>query len=63
MERGIGIANAEAHTLAGSVANFHAARATELAKRLEAAGKTGAVADADETYRELAAELERLRPV
>ena len=51
-----------AHTLKGSVCNFGAERSYEAAYRLETIGRSGDLSTADEAFRRLEAELERLTP-
>ncbi|HEY9871500.1 MAG TPA: response regulator [Candidatus Obscuribacterales bacterium] len=52
-----------AHTLKGSVANFSARRAAELALKLEEMGRSGDLTGAEETCAQLERELEALRPI
>jgi two-component system, sensor histidine kinase and response regulator len=49
-----------AHTLKGSVANFDAKRASDEVLKLEAIGKSGDLAAAQQTYDELEREIDRL---
>ena len=49
-----------AHTLAGSIGNFLARDALAAARRLEALGRDGALADADDALEALDAALDRL---
>lgn len=49
-----------AHSLKGSVSNFGAKRAYELAYRLEVLGKEGKLPEAEEALRELEKELKAL---
>jgi CheY-like chemotaxis protein len=52
-----------AHTLKGSVSNFGAVHAAELADRLQALGRQGCVAEAATLVDALDSELTRLKPV
>jgi HPt (histidine-containing phosphotransfer) domain-containing protein len=51
-----------AHGLKGSVDNFAAAGAFEAALRLEMLGRSGILADVQEAWQTLEAEIDRLRP-
>ncbi len=51
-----------AHTVKGSVGNFAAKPAFQAAQRVEQIGRDGDMGEAEEAYRALEAELERLKP-
>jgi CheY-like chemotaxis protein/HPt (histidine-containing phosphotransfer) domain-containing protein len=53
--------NRSAHALKGSVGNFGARKAYDLALRLELMGKSGDLTGADEAFHVLADEMERLK--
>ena len=50
-----------AHALKGAVANFAAAAAVEAAQRLQAMGQSGALAGAEDAYRDLAGRIREVR--
>ena len=52
----------EAHSIKGAVGVFFAGQATETAFRLEKIGNSGELSMAEEAYRELEREIERLKP-
>ena len=51
-----------AHALKGSIGNFGAHLAFQAAFRLEKLGRTGKLSGAEQAYRTLEAEMEKLRP-
>jgi len=62
LQQDAGMLAKAAHTLKGAVANFAAPRALDAALRLEAVAQQGSLIGAEQAYRTLEGEIERLKP-